>query len=1209
MKWREIVRFELVYQLRRRSTWVFFGVSLLPLMGEMNGEVLEAQSGENLFNAPLSVAQSSVTMTLIALVVIAAVAGDAATRDTQTRTEPLMHAAPVGRGAYLGGRFLGAFLVVALLLTAVPLAFLLTPLLHPGLEPELVAPFQPAVYLQSYFLLIVPNAFVATALLFALATLVRHTMGSYLGAAMVFAGTLLTMGFVGRALGRWDLATLLSPSGHAALAVMDRTWSPVDLNTRLVGLDGGLLWNRLLWLALAFAVLGFTYTRFRYGANGGSARWWHRGRLGSAGADRDDAAAEPAERLDGAVLGRSAPVAVPRVSREFAAAGRMRQTLTVARDSLREMVTGWSWLVVPFLALQIVLNLEDLKFRGMLTLPTTGRVLEVLADPLITVLIFVVLFAGELVWRERDANMHALADAAPVPDWVRFVGKLIGLWLVIVALHGLLMLAGMLTQVLRGWYEFDVPLYVQVLFGIELVEPLVFALLALSVHVLVNQKHLGHLAVLLLVLARNTLAPWLGIEHPLLLFGIDPGWSYSPISGFGPFVGPVLWFEAYWAAWTLVVALLAFLFWVRGVEPGTRERLRNARHRVTGRTVGTVAAALGLALLVGGFLFYNIEILNAYHSTAESARRQAEYERRYGNYEDAPQPQLTTTELQVEIYPDRRAADVRGVYRLENRTPQPIDSIHVAVALEPEVDTSAIEFDRPARAVLVDDELGHRIYALEKPVQPGDSLRMRWQVRYDPRGFPARDISTAVVENGSFIETYEWMPLLGYQSSRELTDAVARREHGLPERPALPSLDDLVARRDPERFEGTDLEVTIGTAADQIAVAPGELTRTWTRDGRRYFHYATGAPIGLEYAIFSADYSVRRARWNDVTIELVHHPAHDLHVERMIRGMEASLEQYTERFGPYPYEVLRMVEYPGEGVGGAHAASSTIWYEAVFSLFDPDHDERGVDLPFAVVAHETAHQFQPAAAVVEGIALLTESFAWYAAMGVIEEEYGVDHLERFLDFMRRDYLDPRSRADVPLLRSADRFLAYRKGPLAMYALREYMGQDRVDLAWRRLIAQHASHEAPFATSLDLYRELQEVTPDSLQYLLLDLLERNTFWELETRQAMALQAPGGEWQVRLDVEARKVAVDTSGAETEIPMDDLTEIGVYAPSESGESPGTPLYLAMHRVRTGPQTITITVPRRPARAGIDPRHLLIDVEMDDNVVDIPNSSSSTD
>lgn len=378
MKWLEIVRFELVYQLRRRSTWLFFGVFLLPLMGQMNGEVLEARSGENLFNAPLSVALSSVTMTLIALLVIAAVAGDAATRDVQARVEPLMHAAPVGRAAYLGGRFLGAFLVGALLLTAVPLALLLTPLLHPGLEAEFVGPFRPAVYLQSYFLLIVPNVFVATALLFALATLVRHTMGSYLGAAMVLAGTLFTIGFVGGTLGRWDLAMLLSPTGHPSLAVMDRTWSPVDLNARLVGLDGGLLWNRLLWLALAFALLGFTYTRFRYGANGGGARWWQRGRLGAAGADRDDA--EHPEGLEGAVGGRRAPVAVPRVSREFGAAARVRQTLTVARDSLREMVTGWSWLVVPFLALQIVLNLEELKFRGTPTLPTTGRVLEVFAS-------------------------------------------------------------------------------------------------------------------------------------------------------------------------------------------------------------------------------------------------------------------------------------------------------------------------------------------------------------------------------------------------------------------------------------------------------------------------------------------------------------------------------------------------------------------------------------------------------------------------------------------------------------------------------------------------------------------------------------------------------------------------------------------------------------------------------------------------------------
>lgn len=74
------------------------------------------------------------------------------------------------------------------------------------------------------------------------------------------------------------------------------------------------------------------------------------------------------------------------------------------------------------------------------------------------------------------------------------------------------------------------------------------------------------------------------------------------------------------------------------------------------------------------------------------------------------------------------------------------------------------------------------------------------------------------------------------------------------------------------------------------------------------------------------------------------------------------------------------------------------------------------------------------------------------------------------------------------------------------------------------------------TSLDLYRELQAVTPDSLQYLLHDLFEANTFWELETERATAEQTEAGTWQVTLDVQARKLEVDSEGVETPVPMDD-------------------------------------------------------------------------
>ena len=84
---------------------------------------------------------------------------------------------------------------------------------------------------------------------------------------------------------------------------------------------------------------------------------------------------------------------------------------------------------------------------------------------------------------------------------------------------------------------------------------------------------------------------------------------------------------------------------------------------------------------------------------------------------------------------------------------------------------------------------------------------------------------------------------------------------------------------------------------------------------------------------------------------------------------------------------------------------------------------------------------------------------------------------------------------------------------------------------------------------------------------------------------------------LDVQARKVVVDSMGAETEVPMDDLVEVGVFAAAEDGEV-GEPLYLRTHRVRSGEQSITVTVPGKPARAGIDPRSLLIDVEATDNL-----------
>jgi hypothetical protein len=78
-----------------------------------------------------------------------------------------------------------------------------------------------------------------------------------------------------------------------------------------------------------------------------------------------------------------------------------------------------------------------------------------------------------------------------------------------------------------------------------------------------------------------------------------------------------------------------------------------------------------------------------------------------------------------------------------------------------------------------------------------------------------------------------------------------------------------------------------------------------------------------------------------------------------------------------------------------------------------------------------------------------------------------------------------------------------------------------------------------------------------------------------------------------VRARKVVVDEAGTGTEAPMDDWVEVGVFAEGRS--------HIQKHRIRSGRQSITVTVPFKPTRAGLDPENLLIELDTEDNIKDV--------
>ncbi len=1192
MKLGEIFRFELAYQLRRVPTWLYFAVLLFIVFIQTTQTfVPDARSGGYFLSAPLIIAQITAIDCLIWLLLAAYVAGDAGARDAESGLHPLIHTAPVSKADYLGGRFLAAFVINAGLLLAVTAGMLIA-LYSGAVDAAVRGPFRPAAYLTVYLFIALPIVFVITAIQFSFAALSGRAIASYVGAVLLLV-TVLVATTVLAPLLKPEVLQLLDLFG---IDVADG-WggqTPAQVNTQLIGLDGSWLASRLLWVGFALSALAFTYVRFRLGSPSAST-WWGRGARRSV---LHSSTSADMETL------RTAPISVPHAPRTFGLAARARQTLALAWTSFASIGTSWIGLVllaiVGLLAYATVL--DSPQNLGVPMALRTDYALRNLTFPdvppaYLIIPLLIVFWSGELVWREREAGVSEILDAAPVPEWVLLLGKFLGLALVLALCMALRMLAGVIAQLSAGSSRLEIGPYLQILFGLQLADYLLLAVLGLVIHVVVNQKHVGHVATLVacvLSLAGTEITKL----HELLVYGSTPGWSYTDMRGFGGSVTPWLWYKLYWGPWALLFLGVARLLWVRGREGRLGMRLRTARRRFTRRTAWAAAGAAALILGTGGFIYYDTDVVNDRATTDEQMERLAEYERRYGRFEGIPQPLLTGTSLRVEIYPDRRSVEIRGTYQLANRTGLAIDSIHLATAAE--VETGAVTFDRPAATAVADDTLGHRIYALETPLQPGDSLELHFEVRFAPRGFASRGIQAPVAANGTNF-TNAWLPAIGYQPFRELSDAEIRRELGLAPRPPIPSLDDPAARNVVSGIERIAFEAVVGTDDDQTAIAPGTLRRTWTEGGRRHFHYVADAPIGNEYFFFSADYALHEERWNGVAIQIFHHPESRGNLDRMVRSVRASLDYCARRYGPYEQSYVRLVEIPGQGVG-LHAETSTITYREGFALLRPEDDSRGFDLVFAVLAHEVGHLCGAVSyARVEGAGVMSETLAWYRALGAVREAHGQEHLRRLLSWMREPYTIPPVRAAVPLLRGGGEYGVNRRGPFAMYALSEYIGEDRVNAALRRLREAHPSAEPPLPTTLDLYRELQAVTPDSLQYLLHDLFAANTLWELETVRAVAEETGAGAWQVTLNVRAGKLVVDTADVETDVPMGDWVQIGVFARAEEGEELGGPLYVQMHRVRGGDQTITVTVPRKPARAGIDPYHLLIDLELDDNVRDV--------
>lgn len=1180
-------RFELKFWLRGYMVYVFLLViGSLVFAATQSDNIRVGDSLENTFrNAPYNVQNFFAVMALLSSLMTAAFVNSAASREFIYNTDQILFAKPVPRFGYLLGRFWGSTTVALLPFLGISLGILLSGIC-PWNDPERWGPTIWAAHFWGLVAFALPNTIFISAIVFAIAVWTRSTMASFVGILLLLVGYGLSQSLMGN-LDNEKIGVLLDPFGLRAFNLETKYWTLGERNSLYLTLHGMLLWNRLLWLAIGLSILAGAYLRFSFTRRRTPAR----------------SPLMPEDQVQAKVW--------PQIALSHGGGTRCRQLFSQLRLDFLGILKGTVFLVVMLAGLINMVAALLLTARegfGLSALPVTYQMIDIVRGSMYLFLLGIVVFyAGVLVWRERDSNLDEVYDALPHPTWLSYCAKLLALLLVVVLVQTLGFASGVFVQWLHGYHRYQPELYLIELLGWDLIQFLMLMILAMSCHIVSPNKYVGYFLFVTLVILNTFAWNWLDITSNLVQYGRLPNYIYSDLFGIAPYLPGLQGFGLYWLLFGVLLSLVNILFWQRGREREWRRRWEGAVQRWAGGLRWVSLFALLSWLAVAGWVGYNTLILNSFRSPEQNVRRQVDYEQRFkAAYHDRVSPRVTRIRYEIDIDPQRREIEMRGDQSILNRSDQPISEIFVNLAdsFETEVEIE--------RCRLIDSEpaLQVKIFRCDPPLQPGESLGMKFTVRNRTRGFENSVTHPQVVQNGTFFNN-QIAPQLGYQPGRESRNRHDRHRYGLPPADVLPDLDpnNLKGRRDTyisNHSDWVEVETIISTSRDQVAVAPGSLLKSWIDGDRRYFHYRIDQASLNFFSFISARYQVARDRWHDVDVEVYYHPEHEWNVPKMVKSIHKTLDYCSQNFGPYRHRQARIIEFP-RVAEFAQAFPGTMPYsEGIGFIADIQHDD-DIDMVFYVVAHEMAHQWwahQVAGANMKGATLLSETLAQYSALMVMEREYGRDMMRKFLSYEMDNYLRNRGSEllqEQPLLKveANQGYVHYRKGSVVMYCLKELLGADRVNAALRQLIEKFGYQDAPYPTAQDLVDALRAQTPPELQYVYRDLFEQITLYGNRTTAASYRELPDGTYQVTLDIECHKFVADQEGIEQETDLrNEWIEIGAFAKPAPQKRYGETLYRQRVPVQSGPSRHSFIVSQPPDLVGVDPCALWIDRVPADNL-----------
>lgn len=1205
----KIFLFELQIQFRRPATYLYFAAILIFSIGTFATGSLPLSEKEHI-NAPYIIALWCAAMSMVMALIGSSIMGLPIYRDIEYNSKQYYLTYPISKAGYYWGRYLGAFFCLLFIAGGIIIGAYIGTMLGPIMGWRYSGQYGSnsiKYYLQPYFAIALTNLFFTASLFYGLVALTRNIKIIYGGGVLLFLGYFLSFFFLMNDHSS-TFINLIDPFAVNGVMLQANDATIIQKNTSLILIAGTFLWNRLLWTSIGFAILLIAYKRFSFSCFFSEKK---------AKTPIDD---EPF---------RTPPSSISPVFVSFKKPYSKRILISLVKTELLNLVSdNYFWIILSsgvfFLLLSFWMGVSP---YGIPELPRTVLLFNIFNDTFpFYIFIFILFYTGEVLHRECSSGFAVINDALPPANRILNAAKLIALLILGMSMTMIPVVAGIVTQLAKGFYQFNLTLYAVNVFALLVPRLIEIVIFCYVVHVIINQKFVGHTIGLLLWIALFFLNKSGTLDYHLLLYAYTPKYQVSDMDGLGHMLGPVSWFNTYWLLFDGLLIILCALFYFRGISNGVKDRVRLAAQRFDAGTKWAAGIVFITFLGVGGFIYYNVSYLNNYLTQDEQTARKVSFENALKRYAGLPFPKVTNLKLHIDLYPDKQQAFTSAWVTITNQTNRPITQLLVdgdeLTDFSIKNEQGAISFTYPLyyrRGVFnffrpESEPSEYRLYHFSRALLPGDSLLLEVHSSQIYTGFSNDTYAQDLLRNGTFFKG--GLPSLGYDAAEELTDPFERRKYHLPKRKAESDIpqDDPIGRATLKAGPTIDLlnlDITVSTSADQTALAPGKLIKRWTQNGRNYFHYSETNPgLYMPMRILSARYAVLRDTvklHHPVNIAVYYHPQHGSNINRFMTAYKDGLHYFSSVYGDYPFQDIRLAESnvyenPITSLATLDAYSESFAWNAHFS------DANQFDYAYFRTVRTLAQQwwrFQVSPNNTVGSLIIPEGLATYSALALMEKKYGRDNMRNIILDQLGEYNYKRSHLDEPEHPLLAMNLPEQSGKagVVLYGLKSLIGEDSLNSALLDFKTKYAfKSKPPYAGNNDLYRYLQKHVADSLKYYLEDNWLKVTVYDNKVTEAKATPIGKNEYQVTFTVNVAKTEIDKNGKEIPVKTtNDYIDLGVFTANtinKAGRWQTNPLYLKKYRLTAGTHTITVKVNGKPEYVGIDPFANLIDRNENDNL-----------